>query len=382
MLNSAHYHYHLRRLSTNGRVVWAHTLNSVAGSLILIFVPIFLLRSGYAFPEVLTYLMLQGLFSVPIQLSAAWFVTRYGANLGMSVGLLSQVVFLLILLSLLTVHWPLALLAFFWALARATYWVSFHLNFSKSRSHKKGGRQVGLVNIIKIASGGFAPAVGGVAATQFGINWVYGFGAGLFLLAAVIMLRNADLTKHRRLSFQSLSLRKIRPDLLANAGNGVTTVAESIVWPILVSLIVSSYAGIGLLSSVVIFASIGAAFYVGRREAVRGTKHYLRQGSLLAGVTDGLRLLAQNAGHIFGINFFWGVGTALYYTPFMTQYYEHADEEPRIEYITAMETVHEITWGGFFFILLLLSAFLPERTVLLCGIGIAIPGNYIIQRMR
>ena len=132
----------------------------------------------------------------------------------------------------------------------------------------------------------------------------------------------------------------------------------------------------------VVLSAIGVSLYVGRREEQRGRHHYIREGVLLTSISDVFRLLAQNATHVFGINLFGGIGNSLYYTPFFTKYYDHADEEPRLEYITAMEMAHELAWGLFFLLAFALSFFLSPTAVLLVCIGIAAPFNFGIRSIR
>lgn len=377
-----HAHYHLLRMHEMGRIVWAHTFSTFGMFMVTIFVPIFLLRSGYSLTNVLLYLAMLGLFSIPLQFVAGHIVSRIRGNHAMALSLLFQIVFFLLLLTLLSHHWPLWLLAIFWAAYRSIYWMAFNANFSKARAHKRSGRQVSLVQVIRVLATGLAPALGGILASEFGINVVYGIAIGLQVVAGLPLLTGSEVSKQRPFRPSLLKYRKIIRDLLANASNAITSMGESIIWPILVSTLVPSYAGIGILSSVLAISAIGVSVYVGRREESRGAKRYLKEGVTLASVMDVLRLVAQNAAHVFGINFFGGIGNSLYYTPFITRYYEHADEEPRLEYIAAMETAHEVGWGLFFLVLTGLSLVFSIKVVLLLGIALALPFNFGIRLIR
>lgn len=377
-----HGHFHFSKTGEIGRLLWAHVFSQIGSALVTIFVPIFLLNTGFSLFDVFLYLSMQGMFSVPLQFVAAWLVSLAGANRMMTVGIVLHIGFFVLLITLPQYHWPLALLALAWAAHRSTYWCAFHANFSKARIHTKTGRQISLVQVIKMLAAGLAPAVGGVIASRFGINWSYGAALGLQAISLVPLVSASEITVLRPPKFRSLHLRAISPDLVASAGYSITTMAETIVWPIFVFTLISSYAGVGILSSVIAVASILAVLYVGRREAVRGERHYLKQGLTLAGVSDALRLLAANALHVLGINFLGGIGNALYSTPYLTRYYQHADEEPRVEYISAMEMAHEIAWAFYFLLLAGLTLILPPEVVLLFGIALAIPGNYITLLIR
>ncbi|HEY8108434.1 MAG TPA: MFS transporter [Patescibacteria group bacterium] len=377
-----HAHYHHLRMNEMGRVVWAHFVSTFGMSLVSVFVPIFLLKSGYTFSDVMLYLAALGLFSLPLQLVAAKLVVRIRANHAMALGIAGKAVFLILLMTLGSESWPLWLIAMFWAVWRAFYWVAFHINFSKTRSRKREGKQVGGAAALKTLAGGLAPAIGGIVATSYGIDIAYGLAAGLLVVALVPLLHGQEVSVRRPVQLRLLHFRKVWRDLFANVSNGITTSSEIIMWPILVSFLIPSYAGIGILSSVVVLSSIAVSLYVGRREGKRGKHRYIREGVFVTTISDVFRLLAQNATHVFGINLFGGIGNSLYYTPFVTKYYDHADEEPRLEYLTAMEMAHEVAWSLFFLLAFALSFFLSPATVLLVCIAIATPFNFGIRAIR
>lgn len=374
-------HYHLTRLSDTSRLFWAHGIYSLGSSLVLVFVPIFLLKMGLSFQTVLVYLVLQGLFSFLMQYPALKLISRLGASHAMALGLAIQAGFGLMLLTYSQVQWPVWALALPWALNRVLYWPAFHVFFSGANAHHNDGSQVGFLQALVTFSKGAAPAVGGIVATIYGINWLYALSIGLYILAALPLLGHEP-PREKGEPRRALSWRRIRRDLVAECGNAITTCAEIIVWPILIFLAVSSYAGVGILSSVIALASIATALYVTRRQKGHGPHHYIRRGVTIASLSDLFRLAAQSTESIFGVNLMGGVGNALYYAPFFSRYYQHADEETRLKYVGAMEITHEAAWTLFFVILLMLSFFLAPNLTLLAGIALAVPANYAIRLIR
>jgi hypothetical protein len=369
-------------MSEMKRVFWAHTVASVGSSLVSIFVPIFLLKSGYSFPAVVTFLMFQNLSGAIFQYPAAKVVGRIGANRGMAVGCFVAAIYLASLLTLPHFHWPLVLVATLWGIDRDFYWFSLHANFSKARAHKKTGTQVSALNSIITFAHGLTPAIGGIIATTAGIAWSYALAITLIITGSIPLITGPEVTKRRPVSWKNLDIKRLWRDPASNFFNGMTTTSEMVLWPLIIYFIVNSYAGVGILSSIVIFASISVALYVGKREAIKGERHYLRRGLALETLTNTLRVIAQNAGHIFGINLINGVSRSLYTTPYMTRYYRHADEEPRLEYIALMETGNQI--GGVFVlgIMLILSFHLSIEQTLLAGVVIAIPASFGTRLIR
>lgn len=353
-----------------GKVYWCHSMGAAGASLVAIFVPIFLLKSGYSFQNVLIYLLLQQIYASILQFPVSKLIAYISPHHLLVVGNLFYTVFFALLFTLHTYRWPLWMLSFAWALNRTTYWVAFHYTFGMARGHKNSGRQVAGINALNMLLTTAAPVIGGLIATFYGISFVYGAAIILMCVSIIPMLRsNAGPGKvDMRVSYRQFYI--IRRDALANACNGMVLVAEQSIWPILVSLIITSYAGIGLLGSMIALASILVMLYVGRKQEKTGGKRFMRRGLSVYGIASFGRALAHSSTQAFGLNLLGGIGRSLYVIPFMNRYYTNSDGPERLGYITIMETSLSLGASAYVFGLLLLSFVLPVGTVL--GIGLAI----------
>lgn len=376
------FHYHLPRLTEMRRVFWGHALSSIGVTLVAVFVPIFLLKQGYAFPEVVLFLLMHQLFAALLQFPVGKLVGRIGPNKGMALGMLAAIAFFSMLLTLPAIGWPLVLMALVRAVDRTAYWLSFHANFSKARAHEKAGRQISSINSVMMLASGITPAIGGIIATGVGIGWTYAAGIAFLLAASVPFWRAPDVVEPETATVRELNLRRIWKDPVANGFNGMTTGAEIIVWPLIIYFVVESYAAVGILSSIILIASVGVSLYVGRREEQRGERHYLKQGLGLESLTNVLRAVVQNAFHVFGVNLIGGVGRSLYLTPYMTRYYRNADGPHRISYIAAMETAHEAGFAAILSGLYLLSLALAPEQALLWTALLAAPASFGTRLIR
>jgi hypothetical protein len=300
----------------------------------------------------------------------------------MAVGCLVAAVYLASLLTLDTYHWPLILVATLWGIDRDFYWFSLHANFSKARAHHNAGTQVSALNSLITFAHGITPAVGGIIATSAGIAWSYAIAIVMLISGSLPLITGPEITKRRKVSWRNLDYKRLWRDPVSNFFNGITTTSEVVLWPLIIYFIVNSYAGVGILSSIVIFVSISVALYVGKREAIKGERRYLRRGLTLETFVNALRVVAQNAGHVFGINLINGVSRSLYTTPYMTRYYRHCDEEPRLEYIALMETGNQLGGVVVLTILLVLSFHLSIEATLLAGVIIAIPASFGTRLIR
>lgn len=147
---------------------------------------------------------------------------------------------------------------------------------------------------------------------------------------------------------------------------------------------IPTYAGVGALSSVIVLTSILVSVYVGRREETKGVRHYIREGTLLNGIGQALKVFVVNTGQVFGVNFVSGIGYSLYLTSYNTRYYEKI-ERYGLPYLFIMQAASAIAWIVMFGTLLLLTLSFPElsaRSVLLAGILLAVPMSFLIRKIK
>ncbi|MEX2209536.1 MAG: MFS transporter [Patescibacteria group bacterium] len=382
MLNFAHHsHYHTPRLTELRHLYWSHGLAALGAASVQVLAPVYLLKIGYSVEQVILFFLIAFVISVPLYGVSGWLISRINANRVMALGELWIALFFISLFLLPELGLPIWFAAVFKAADRAFYWPAFHASFSKVKAHRRGGRQVGAMNAVVIAAHGLAPALGGVLATVFGIGLVYGIAAGLMLTASVILLNSPDVVKHRPIRLRNFSRRMV-PDFAANFTHSTYYVIEGILWPLLIFLIIPTYAGIGALSSLAVLSAAAVALSVGRREERHGERRYLRRGAATMSGTHLFRLFATSTTHVAGINLISGLGQSLLSTSYLSRYYKHADRDPRLEYIVGMETSHAIGLTVQLSVLLALLQVFPEKTALLVLIGLAVPMSLGVRWIR
>ncbi len=375
-------HYHLPRMKEMGRVYWCNTLVATGSSLVAIFVPIFLLKSGYSFTSVLIYMLLQQIFAALTQYPAGRLFAYIQPNFILALGSLLYAIFFGLLATLHAYHWPLVLLAFTWSLNRTIYWAALHYVFSSSRAHKNSGVQIAGLQALAVIAATVAPAVGGIISTLFGITYAYIAAVLLLLMATWPVLSSIDAPKRSFIVMPYHQLMAMRRDALANCFNGIILVAETNLWPLLIYTFVSSYAGIGILSSVIAVSSIFVILYVGRNTIKQGERHFIKEGVATYSLTSIGRMLVQSSTQIFGLNLLAGIGRSLYVTPFMNRYYSNSDGPHRLGYITVMETAFSVGSALFITFLILLSAILSIKAVLVVGLGIVAVCTFGVRNIR
>jgi hypothetical protein len=350
-----------------GIVYWCHTIGGIAISLVSIFIPIYLLKTGYTFTTVLYYILMQQVLAALLQFPVSTLFRFFRPHTIMALGSLAYVVLFGLLSTLNHYHWPLLLLALAWALNRSLYWLGFHYTFSLSRGHHNAGQQIAGINALAIVGSTVAPAIGGIIASLFGITYIY-VAAMALLLIAITPLFTPNGPEKTKVHFDFQQLQLMRRDMLANLFNGTVLMTEQYFWPLFIFFIISSYAGIGMLSSVIALTSIAMTLYVGKHQAVKGDKYFLRRGTAAYSLASIGRAIAQSTTQVFGLNVLGGIGRSLYVTPFINRYYTNSDTPYRLGYIAAMESAFSVGAAVFTCFILLLSLFMPDSAALSAGL--------------
>jgi hypothetical protein len=366
----SHLHYHLPRMKEMGRIYWSHSIGLLAITLAMIFVPIFLFVIGFSFTEVLWFILLQQVFAIVLQYPVSKSFYFFNPHYLLACGSLCYIVFFILLGTIELFHWHLALLAIAWALNRTVYWTAFHYIFGVARKPFKAGRQIAGINAITMLLTTIAPAIGGIIATIYDIDYVYLAASILLLLSVVPMLEKKEKIAKPKLILPWREIKAMRRDAFANMSNGIAVVGEVNIWALLVFALVGTYAGVGLLSSVIAAASIVITLYVGRREETKGEQRYIKQGIAVYSLTNLGRAVAQNSFQIFGLNLLGGISRSLYVTPFMNRYYTNSDGGFRLGYISIMEVAFSLGAALYIAVLLLFSLIMPMKEVLVLGVGL------------
>ncbi|MBI3494961.1 hypothetical protein HY004_03200 [Candidatus Saccharibacteria bacterium] len=358
-----------------------HSLRATAITFVIILIPIYLMNIGYSMREVFMVFIAESIVWLIFLFPAAYLMPKLGANFNMALSTLSISGFLISLALLPSNGLFIIGYVIFMAIA-SLYWFAFRLNFIAITKGKEAGNKIGLSNALWFASQGIAPAVGGIVAQIYGIEWTYAIAIVLVFFAAVPLWGKPDVVQWPKMDLSKLNVRKIMPDLIANAGSTVDDSVGALVWPLLVFIIIPNYAGVGILSALVVISAILISLWVGWRESKKGEAHYLKQGSWILSITNFLRFLTQTVSQVAGINLLSGVGQALYTTPMYSRYYKNAASETTLEYVFAMQIVSGIAWAVYPLLLLCLTFVLPDKEVLIFGALLAIPATWSIRFMR
>ena len=361
---------------------WNVSLGTIAGALISIFIPIYLYQLNYPLWQIFGYFCLVGLVASFQHFVSAYLIRFIGPNRVMALSDLSDIIAYMLLATISLYGWPVWLIALFKGSGKGLYWPAFHASFARDRNRKSTGTQIGILSSILLIAGAIGPLMGGVVGDAYGLRYVYLIGGALMFVSALPLIFGTNEFEGYKLDYSKLIFKKVKSDYMANFSLSTMMLTQILVWPMVIFFFVSSYTGVGLLSSVITLVSIVVTMYVGKREKKKGELGYIKEGALLGTITSFFRLIAQTAPSIFGVNLLSGVTYSLIHTPFITRYYINSDKEPRVEYVVGMEVAHSLAWVFYGGVLAILSLFLTIQTVLFIGLFLAIPASLGVRLMK
>ena len=366
----------------------SNLLRSVSLTLFAVFVLFFLYELGYSTPAILALFGYYFLFRTGFDFVAGFFVARFGPKHSLLVSAILQIVNALMLLTLPTYKWNVALLALPWGASSSFYFIALHVMMSKIKHTKKAGAEIGHLQVFEKIGNLVGPLIGGLVGTIFGPKYIFLVAVVLLLISLVPLLRSAEPVKTRqKLRFRDLKIPAIKNDLISYVGLTVENTLCINTWPLYIALFVLSgavYAKLGALTSFTVIVSILSARLIGRLADTSFSRVLLRYGSIINALSYIFRSLTTNIWSVLGINIVNEVATASYRIPYMKGLYASSDDHPglRIVYFVALESISSVIKSFIWFLLAILSFGLGMKGALLVSFAIASLASLLIMKER
>jgi MFS family permease len=363
---------------------------SLALSLTNIFVPLYMLKQGYSIVEVMTLATWYFVFrALVFDLLTGWLVARIGPKHTIICSYLTLALSTCLFLTIPEVAWPLWLLGGLWGGASSLFCIPFSVDFSKIKHKDHGGKELGYANVMEKAGGIFGPLVGGVVATFFGGQYIFLAGIFMLVMGAWPLLRTAEpIPTRQRFRPWSLDWRRIKYDLLSFAPYSMELTWCGFLWPLYLGVFVltgtAAYAGLGLLASASVVASIVAALAIGRMVDKHRGRLLLRFGATANAILHLFRPFVTLYPIALLVNLANEAVTVSYHLPYRKGMYDRGDDiaDRRIEYFAVMEFVGSIVkalgWIG----LVLLTSVMKDVDVIKIGFLFAAISSLLIMTER
>ncbi|MBA3758257.1 MFS transporter, partial [Candidatus Saccharibacteria bacterium] len=307
-------------------------MRSLALGIIGIFVPVFLLKSGYAFPDIIGFFVMFFGTRVLADITGGYMVAKIGPKHTMLVSYGIQILAALLFLTLHMYQWPLFWLAATWGTANSLFFVAFHVDFSKVKHSSHGGKELGYVSVMERVGAALGPITGGVIAMFFGAQYMFLPAVILLLLGLVPLFRTSEpVSINQHLDFRALPIPKIQRDIFSYMAVTIEQTISVIMWPLFLALFVISdnvYLKLGGLVSLGFLVSIAAAYTIGKLVDGKKGKQLLEIGAISNAVLHIFRPFVSTLPVAALFSIINEVVTVSYRIPYHKGMYDAADHLP------------------------------------------------------
>jgi len=352
-------------------------LRSLATGLLLVFVPFFLFQNGYGYPAILA--MFGCLFGTRLvaDFGAAYMVARFGSKHTMIASCMTQIVSASLFLTVPTYHWPVWLLGASMGIAYSFYFLAYHVQFSKIKHNLHVGKELSYMQIFERLGYVIGPLIGGLTGSFLGSRYIFGFACIVLLASLWPLFRTSEPVKtHQKLYFRKLPIAKLKRDFISYAALGIENTVCINLWPFFVALFVLSgtvYAQLGILASLSVLVSIGAAGMIGRFVDNKNARRLLRWALIVNSLLYVVRPFIGSAPGVLVLNSANEITTTAYRMPYQKGMYGAADDLPglRIVYIASMESIGNVFKATLWFMLAIMAMVIAFKAVLIVSFVLA-----------
>lgn len=366
----------------------SNLLRSVALTIFFVFIPFYLYEHSYSVAAILGF---YGLFFVVrsvADITAGFFVGRFGPKHSMIVSNLFQIISASLLLTVPQQHWHVALIALPFGVAQSFFFISYHVSFSKIKHTAKAGAELGHMQVFEKIGFMLGPIVGGIVGSVLGAEYIFATATLLLILSLWPLFMTSEPTKtHQKINFKTLPVEKIKRDIFANVCLGVENTLCQNTWPFYVAVFVLSgaiYAQLGLLTALGVLVAIVSAKLIGHVSDTRLARPVMRTSLILNALIHCFRPFVNSVAGVLAVNISNEAVTSGYRMPFMKGLYAAADDLPghRIVYISSLECAGSIVKATVWLMLALLATVLSLKAVLILSFFVAAVASLGITKER
>lgn len=320
------YFYHRHRLHRLAKhpdfyffelAIWLHTL---ARSLIAVFVPILLFKSGYSISSIIIYYLVFHVIDVPLNFSVDSLIRKIGARKVMILGTLTTIAFFGLLGVLPPGNWPLLfLLAFLAAAYDALFWVAhIYIFIEANQEGLDTGKTVSALESVRKLASVAGPLVGALILVVMGKVPLVIVSATIFVLSIIPLFKMhhvRDLPNKKRPSFREFfSNPQEKRDYLSIALLGIHNEVDGILWPLFIFTVFGTIESVAAIPVIVSLSTVFFSYLAGKL-----TKQYRTRmivvGSLTIACVWILRLTLQSTPIYYATVFLVGIFSLLVSIP-------------------------------------------------------------------
>lgn len=354
-----HFWNFLRNKEMN-EIYLAYGIDNFAMSLVTIFVPIYLYKTGYPVIWILFYYFLLPLTAITLAASIAKVVATVGVKRSILLSAFFKVMFFVALRLLPIFPWLFAVLPIFNVLKTQFAALSYHLNFVEHSDRKHRGRQVGALQATALFATLLAPLFGGFIIAWFGFKILFFIAIVLIFISTVPIM----LLQHKKVSIEfnakgiwrDLFKKENTPLFISYGGYAVEEWIGFVVWSIFIFLILKNTEQVGIVNSIVAGLTFLVFYLVGKLADKKDKRHLIRVGNVLYFFGWLGRLFADSFSSVVFIDSYKNITGNILHLPWSAYSYDLAAKRDYFRFIVQREIMFDFTRTIFIPFVLLIFA--------------------------
>jgi MFS family permease len=354
--------------------------------LVIVFIPLLLISRGLKLWQVCAFYVCYAFAKLLVNYPSTLLINKYGARLGLIVGLIATTVFMMLLTWYVAnaMIWLLLAMAIAMALQNSFTWNAEHLHISRVMDVARKSRDLAAIESMLRVAGIATPVIGGFIVAFFGQVWLTAIASFLVALAIIPIWHLDKLGGgHVRITDLRYNLRQapVR-DMIANFGYNAHTLVGIMVWPIYLAVFIPNFRDIGIITSIAALIAVIVLLIAGKRGDNGKSYRVLVEGTAASSGVHIARILASsNPIVITIISALYDVALTYQANPWTSLYYAHS-RKGSINYIMSMEIVGDLAYLTLWTLLGVTAYFVGESTFFIVAFSFAAIIAWLCLLMR
>ncbi len=356
-------------------------MRSFAGSLVGVFIPIYLYVEGFSLTFIAVYYFMMHVVRLFSHVMTDRLIRRFGAKHIMGASGVLDIINIIALVMVPFWSWTVWIAMVAFGLGAGQWWSARHIQVAVASEGKKGSSDVGRVQAIAIIATVLAPAIGGVIATQFGIVYSLLLGVVVVVLSLYPLFRTDEILRFiPKQSIKPFHFSFYNPVQRSMFMRGVQENISIFAWPIFIYIALTSYQLIGGVFSLSMLIGAAIAYMVGKYGDMGKNPLILRLGSFAYMLVHLLRVLGRSFMSILSIDIAGTIASVLVTGPYFAEYYKRAGKSRDIiGYVTNIEVAACLGAAVVWLLVMSLSLFFTDMNTLIMSFFVAAVASFFIK---
>jgi MFS family permease len=311
-----------------------------AHSLLMIFVPIYIISIGYSLTESLLVLLVPEIITIVLAIPIASLASKLGLKHAILYRVPVAIIFVLWLESIPSMNMGimgLLITGVIWGLSRTMYWIPLNSEFVGNSDKSHSGSDVSFLIALPIIVCIGSPSLGGVVLEFAGFYLLFSIFMISMILSTVPFFMTKDYKKSFKFKKKDVGFHLGNRFSLGFFAQGFTGIGNYMLWPLYTYIVVESVVFTGAVASL---AAIGTAFVtilIGRVSDKINKEKMLRLGSIGCFFMWILKYFAVTNMEFFILSFMGGVFGVLIAIPLFSSFSNKAKDRNIINDVSMRE---------------------------------------------